>query len=54
MIVLPILIGISTLLLIVAGVALLWAANNDQFEDLDTPRMLPLTDERSPPGSPRS
>jgi cbb3-type cytochrome oxidase maturation protein len=37
-------IPLSLLLLTGAVVAFFWAVNNDQFEDLDTPALLPLDD----------
>lgn len=42
-----------TLLLAVAGVfAFFWAVNHDQFDDLDTPSLLPLMDsDRDVPSS---
>jgi len=45
--ILPLLIGLSTLFLIAGAVALFWAVDHDQFEDMETPRMLPLADARS-------
>ena len=42
-------IPLSILLLIGAAVAFFWAVDHDQFDDLDTPGLLPLTDE--PPGA---
>ncbi|MBA2077385.1 MAG: cytochrome oxidase maturation protein, cbb3-type [Rhodanobacter sp. 68-29] len=38
-----------TALVVIVGVALFfWAVNHQQFDDLDTPRILPLLDEPSP------
>lgn len=39
-----ILIPLSVLLLVGAGIALFWAINRGQFDDLDTPALLPLLD----------
>jgi cbb3-type cytochrome oxidase maturation protein len=41
---LPLLIGLSLLLMMGAVVALFWAVEHDQFEDLQTPELLPLMD----------
>ena len=38
------LIPLSVLILIGAGVALFWAINRGQFDDLETPALLPLLD----------
>lgn len=38
------LIPLSILLLIAAGVALFWAVDHGQFDDMDTPGLLPLVD----------
>jgi nitrogen fixation-related uncharacterized protein len=32
------------LLIIGAGMAFFWAVDQDQFDDMDTPRLLPLED----------
>lgn len=52
--ILVVLIPLSILVLIGAGVAFFWAVEHDQFEDLDTPRLLPLLDDPAPgaPGAP--
>lgn len=42
-----ILIPLTFLLLLVAGAAFFWAVNQDQFDDMDSARLVPLTD-RSP------
>ena len=44
MISLLLLIPLSILILIGAGVALFWAVDRGQFEDLQTPALLPLVD----------
>ena len=38
------LIPLSVLILIGAGVALFWSINRGQFDDLETPALLPLLD----------
>jgi len=38
------LIPLSIVLLVGAGVALFWAVDHGQFDDLDTPGLLPLVD----------
>ena len=43
------LIPVSILTLIVAGIAFFWAVDHDQFDDMDTPALLPLLDEPDPP-----
>ena len=43
------LIPLSVLILIGAGVALFWAINRGQFDDLETPALLPLTDSDDAP-----
>lgn len=42
--ILVIMVPLSILLLIGAGVAFFWAVDHDQFDDMDTPRLLPLED----------
>jgi cbb3-type cytochrome oxidase maturation protein len=46
--ILVIMIPLSILLLIGAGIAFFWAVEHDQFEDMDTPKLLPLLDDPSP------
>jgi cbb3-type cytochrome oxidase maturation protein len=43
------LIPLSVLILIGAGVALFWAINRGQFEDLETPALLPMLDSDDAP-----
>lgn len=43
------LIPASILLLVAAGIAFFWAVDHDQFDDLDTPSLLPLLDDPTPP-----
>ena len=49
--ILLLLIPLSLLFLVGAVCAFFWAVNNDQFDDLDTPGLLPLDDSarREPP-----
>lgn len=42
--VLLMLIPISLLFVAVGAVAFFWAVNHDQFDDMDTPGLLPLAD----------
>jgi cbb3-type cytochrome oxidase maturation protein len=56
---LPLLILLSLLLLIGGGIAFFWAVDHDQFEDMDTPGLVPLADAEpdrvpaaDPPGTP--
>jgi cbb3-type cytochrome oxidase maturation protein len=46
--ILPVLIALSIVLLVIAVAALFWAVDHDQFDDLDTPRLLPLADRATP------
>ncbi|MBS0485940.1 MAG: cbb3-type cytochrome oxidase assembly protein CcoS [Proteobacteria bacterium] len=46
--ILVIMIPLSILLLIGAGIAFFWAVEHDQFDDMDTPKLLPLLDDPSP------
>jgi cbb3-type cytochrome oxidase maturation protein len=39
------LIPLSILLLVGAGFALFWAVDHGQFEDMDTPALLPMLDD---------
>lgn len=47
--VLLVLIPVSILLLVAAGIAFFWAVDHDQFDDMDTPSLLPLTDQPAAP-----
>ena len=49
--ILLVMIPLSILLLIGAGFAFFWAVDHDQFEDMETPRLLPLED---PPDAPEA
>ncbi|ODU09728.1 MAG: cytochrome oxidase maturation protein, cbb3-type [Rubrivivax sp. SCN 71-131] len=42
--ILVVMIPLSIVLLIGAGAAFFWAVEHQQFDDLDTPRILPLLD----------
>ena len=42
------LIPLSILLLVVAGIAFFWAVNRGQFEDMETPGLVPLMDADGP------
>lgn len=46
--VLVVLIPLSIVLLVGAGAAFFWAVNHRQFDDMDTPRLLPLTEDPPP------
>ncbi|MEO8937346.1 MAG: cbb3-type cytochrome oxidase assembly protein CcoS [Burkholderiaceae bacterium] len=46
--ILIVMIPLSLVLLIGAGFAFFWAVENDQFEDMDTPGLLPLLDDPPP------
>lgn len=37
-------IPLALLLLIAAGVAFFWAANHGQFDDMDSPGLMPMSD----------
>jgi len=43
--ILLVMIPLSILLALGAGIAFFWAVDHDQFDDLDTPSLLPLLDE---------
>jgi cbb3-type cytochrome oxidase maturation protein len=42
--ILLVLIPLSILLALGAGIAFFWAVDHDQFDDMDTPKLLPLLD----------
>jgi cbb3-type cytochrome oxidase maturation protein len=46
--ILLVMIPLSILLLVGAGIAFFWAVDHDQFDDMDTPRLLPLLDDAPP------
>lgn len=43
--ILVVMIPLSILLLVGAGVAFFWAVDHDQFDDMETPALLPLLDD---------
>ena len=47
--ILLVLIPVSILLLVAAGIAFFWAVDHDQFDDMDTPSLLPLLDQPAAP-----
>ena len=47
--ILLVMIPLSILFALGAGVAFFWAVDHDQFDDLDTPKLLPLLDEPPAP-----
>jgi cbb3-type cytochrome oxidase maturation protein len=47
-----ILVPVTLVLAIVAVGIFFWAVNHAQFEDLDTPKILPLLDEAASPQKP--
>lgn len=49
--ILPLMILVSMLVVLGAGIAFFWAVEHDQFEDLKSPAFLPLLDD-SAPGEP--
>ena len=51
--ILLLLIPLSLLFLVGAVWAFFWAVNNDQFDDLDTPGLLPLDDSKKREAPPR-
>jgi len=51
--ILPMMILVSMLVVVGAGIAFFWAVEHDQFEDLKSPGFLPLMDDPvddAPPG----
>lgn len=42
--ILLIMVPLSIVLLIGAAIAFFWAVEHDQFDDMDTPALLPMTD----------
>ena len=44
--ILVVMIPLSIVFLIGAGIAFFWAVEHDQFEDMDTPALLPLLDDQ--------
>jgi len=50
--ILVIMIPLSIALLIGAGIAFFWAVDHDQFDDMDSPGLLPLEDLPEDAGEP--
>ncbi len=48
--ILVVLIPLSILVLVGAGVAFFWAVEHGQFDDMDTPGLLPLVDDPATQG----
>jgi cbb3-type cytochrome oxidase maturation protein len=46
--ILLVLIPVTLLLVTAAGVAFFWAVDHDQFNDMETPGLLPLLDDSRP------
>ena len=46
--ILPLMILVSLLVVLGAGIAFFWAVEHDQFEDLESPGFLPLLDDPAP------
>ncbi len=42
--ILLVMVPLSIVLLVGAGIAFFWAVEHDQFDDMDTPALLPLMD----------
>lgn len=42
------LIPLSAVLVVLGGFAFFWAVDNDQFDDLDTPALMPLANDLTP------
>ena len=42
--ILLVMVPLSIVLLVGAGIAFFWAVEHDQFDDMDTPALLPLID----------
>ncbi len=47
--IIPVMILVSMLVVLGAGIAFFWAVEHDQFEDLQSPAFLPLLDESGAP-----
>lgn len=48
------LIPLSLVLLVAAAWAFFWGVNNAQFDDLDTPALMPLADDARPAPPPQA
>jgi cbb3-type cytochrome oxidase maturation protein len=42
--ILLVLIPVTLLIVLLGGIAFFWAVNHDQFDDMETPALQPLTD----------
>ncbi|HET9033625.1 MAG TPA: cbb3-type cytochrome oxidase assembly protein CcoS [Dokdonella sp.] len=42
--ILLVMVPLSIILLVGAAIAFFWAVEHDQFDDMDTPALLPMTD----------
>lgn len=51
--ILPVMIALAIVLLIGAAIAFFWAVDDGQFDDMETPRLLPLLD-ADPPAADRN
>ncbi len=49
--ILVVMIPLSIVLLVGAAIAFFWAVEHGQFDDLDSPRILPLLDDPAPPAA---
>ncbi|MEO6925875.1 MAG: cbb3-type cytochrome oxidase assembly protein CcoS [Rhodanobacter sp.] len=49
--ILLVLIPVTLLVIVVAVALFFWAVNHQQFDDLDSPGVLPLMDEPAPPAN---
>lgn len=49
--ILVVMIPLSIVLLVGAAIAFFWAVEHGQFDDLDSPRILPLLDDPAPPAT---
>ena len=50
--ILLVLIPVTLLVIVVAVALFFWAVNHQQFDDLDTPSVLPLMDDPAEPATP--
>ena len=50
--ILLVMVPLSIVLLIGAGFAFFWAVEHDQFDDMETPSLMPLLDNPDPPPAP--
>jgi len=52
--ILVVMIPLSIVLLVGAGIAFFWAVDHDQFDDMETPALLPLLDDPAAPATTRA